>query len=78
MPLDAERSDGHKQRMEHLEEQIAHLIRITDDLSDVIARQNNEIAALTRRVEMLMRREAEREGDSGGSVTFGDQPPPHY
>lgn len=64
--------------MEHLEEQIAHLIRITDDLSDVIARQNNEIAALTRRVEMLMRREAEREGDTGGSVTFGDQPPPHY
>ena len=64
--------------MEHLEEQIAHLIRITDDLSDVVARQNNEIAALTRRVEMLMRREAEREGDTGGSVTLGDQPPPHY
>lgn len=64
--------------MEHLEEQIAHLIRITDDLSDVIARQGDEIATLTRRVEMLMRREAERDSDAGGSVTLGDQPPPHY
>ncbi|MFD0857572.1 SlyX family protein [Roseovarius aquimarinus] len=64
--------------MERLEEQIAHLLRAVDDLSDTVARQDAEIAVLTRRVEMLMRREAERESDTGGSVTLGNEKPPHW
>ncbi|MFX0543733.1 SlyX family protein [Roseovarius sp. S4756] len=64
--------------MEQLEEQIAHLTRAVDDLSDTVARQDTEIAVLTRRVEMLMRREAERETDGGGQATFQDRPPPHW
>ncbi len=68
----------HKDIMERLEEQIAHLIRALEDMSDTVARQDAEIAVLTRRVEMLMRREAERESDAGGSVTLGNEPPPHY
>jgi SlyX protein len=64
--------------MEKLEEQIAHLTRVVDDLSDVIARQEREIDRLTRRVEMLMLREGEREADAGGGVVFGDETPPHY
>ncbi len=59
-----------------LEERIAHLIRAVEDLSAVVARQDTEIALLTRRVQMLMEREAERE-------LFGDAPeadvkPPHW
>lgn len=61
-----------------LEEQLAHLIRGMEDLSDTVARQDQEIATLTRRVEMLMRREAAREAEGGDSVTLGDQRPPHY
>jgi SlyX protein len=64
--------------MEQLEEQIAHLTRAIEDMSDTVARQDGEIAVLTRRVEMLMRREAEREADIGGSVTVGNERPPHY
>ncbi|SFK96841.1 SlyX family protein [Shimia haliotis] len=64
--------------MEKLEEQIAHLTRTVEDLSDVIARQDNEIALLTRRVQMLMEREATREQDGGGGVVMGDERPPHY
>ncbi|MEI4262458.1 SlyX family protein [Roseovarius sp. D0-M9] len=64
--------------MERLEEQIAHLSRAVDDLSDTVARQDIEIAVLTRRVDILMRREAEREADGGGSVTLGNERPPHY
>ena len=64
--------------MERLEEQIAHLTRTVDDLSDIIARQEREIATLTRRVEMLMRREGEREAASGDAAIFGDEKPPHY
>lgn len=61
-----------------LEERLALLIRTVEDLSDVVARQDREIAVLTRRVEMLMRREAEREAESGTAAPVGDQRPPHW
>ena len=61
-----------------LEEQIAHLVRTVEDLSEVVARQDADITTLTRRVEMLMRREAEREVDGGGTVPLADQKPPHW
>ncbi|WP_212525067.1 SlyX family protein [Actibacterium sp. MT2.3-13A] len=61
-----------------LEERIAHLIAAVDDLSDVVARQQREIDVLTRRVAMLMQREAEREVDLGGTIPLADQKPPHW
>lgn len=61
-----------------IEEQIAHLTRVVDDLSDIIARQEGEITTLNNRVRMLMEREASREADAGGSVTVGNQRPPHW
>jgi SlyX protein len=64
--------------MQHLEEQIAHLTRTVEEMSDVVAQQQGEIAVLTRRVQMLMEREAERERDAGGAVVMGDERPPHY
>ncbi len=64
--------------MQHLEEQIAHLTRVVDDLSDVVARQQGEIDRLTRRVEMLGARESERENAASGGVILGDERPPHY
>ena len=60
------------------EERLAHLQRMVDDLSDTIARQDREIADLTRRVTLLMTREAEREGAEGGTVPLADQRPPHW
>ncbi|MGB5864724.1 MAG: SlyX family protein [Sulfitobacter sp.] len=64
--------------MEQLEEKIAHLVRNVDDLSDIVARQQGEIDRLTRRVEMLMRREGEREAAGSGGIVVGDERPPHY
>ncbi len=64
--------------MQHLEERIAHLIRTVDDLNDVVTAQQAEIDRLTRRVEMLMQREAEREAQGTGGVVLGDERPPHY
>ncbi|MEP2921512.1 SlyX family protein [Sulfitobacter sp.] len=64
--------------MEKLEEQLAHLLRTVDDLSDIVAHQQGEIDRLNRRVEMLMRREGEREAAGGGGVVVGDERPPHY
>ena len=60
-----------------LEEQIAHLTRVTDDLSEVVARQEREIARLSRLVGLLAEREAEREAE-GGALPLADQKPPHW
>jgi SlyX protein len=64
--------------MQDIEEKIAHLTRAVDDLSDIVARQEAEIATLTRRVHMLMQREGEREAQGTGGVALGDERPPHY
>lgn len=65
--------------MTQMEERIAHMTRLLDDLSDVVGRQQDEIDHLTRRVQMLMQREGEREAASGSGVVMGDdQPPPHW
>ena len=64
-------------RLVKLEEQVAHLTRVVEDLSDVVARQEREIARLQARVGMLVAREAEREAD-GGTVPLADQRPPHW
>ena len=65
-------------RLHNLEELVAHLQKQIDELSDVAAKQSTQLDTATRRIEMLMRREAEREADQGGSAAFSDQRPPHY
>ena len=64
--------------MQEIEEKLAHLERMVEELSDVAARQQTEIALLTRRVQLLMEREAQRETDTGGGMQFGDEKPPHW
>lgn len=61
-----------------LEEKIAHLQKTVDDLSDVIARQDTELARLRTQVDLLVLREAEREAEAPGTVVLGDERPPHY
>ncbi|MBD3764125.1 MAG: SlyX family protein [Rhodobacterales bacterium] len=64
-------------RVQALEERVAHLLRAVDDLSDVVARQGAQIDRLTRRVQMLMERAAEAEA-MAGSAPAADQRPPHW
>ncbi|CTQ49591.1 SlyX family protein [Jannaschia donghaensis] len=64
--------------MQDLEERIAHLIRAVDDLSDVVARQDGQIATLERRVQRLMERAAEQESQGGNTIPLADQRPPHW
>jgi SlyX protein len=65
------------ERLDAMEERMAHLIRAVDDLSDVVAAQAREIDRLVRRVEMLMAREADREAAGLGSAE-ANVPPPHW
>jgi SlyX protein len=61
-----------------LQEAVAHLTRVVEDLSDVVARQEDEILVLNRRMQLVMTREAEREVTEGGTVPLGGQRPPHW
>ncbi|MCV6593517.1 MAG: SlyX family protein [Silicimonas sp.] len=61
-----------------IEERLAHLERLTDELNTVVADQAGRIDVLEARVRMLMEREAAREAEGGGGVVFGDETPPHY
>lgn len=63
---------------DRLEEQVAHLQRVVEDLSDVVARQAQDLALLSRRMGMLLEREAEREADQGHGIPLADQKPPHW
>jgi SlyX protein len=61
-----------------IEERLAHLERLGDELSEIVAGQADVIDKLTSRVQMLMQREATREAEGGGGVILGDETPPHY
>lgn len=61
-----------------LEEKIAHLTKTVEDLSDIVARQENELSVMGNRVRMLLERAAEQELDVGGTAVLADQRPPHW
>lgn len=65
-------------RLDSLEERLAHLERLAEDLSDVVAVQAKDIDILKRRLALVMQREAEREADGSSSIPLGDQRPPHW
>ena len=65
-------------RIEALEEKIAHLTRMGEDLSDMVAKQGREIDRLTRIVGLLAEREAARESEGANSIPLADQKPPHW
>ncbi len=66
------------ERLDKAEEEIAHLRKAVDDLSDVLARQTREIEVLNRRLGLLMERAAETEAEASGTVPLADQKPPHW
>lgn len=61
-----------------LEEQIAHLTRTVEELSDVVAKQDHELRAIAEIVEALAQRNRTREADGSGGIILGDERPPHY
>ncbi len=63
-------------RITALEERVAHLLRATDELSEVVARQNREIERLTKQIRFLLEREAQRDDAVMGEVPVDR--PPHY
>jgi SlyX protein len=63
------------ERIDAVEERVAHLIRTVDELSDVVARQADEIDRLTRRMAQVLDRIS---GPDEEGAVFTDQRPPHW
>ena len=61
-----------------LEERLAYLERLAEDLSDEVARLSRALETAERRIARLTAREAERELDAGGTIPLADQRPPHW
>ena len=61
-----------------LEEALAHQTHLVEELNDIVAQQSKEIELLKRQVTILIKRAADEEAANPSSVSFGDQPPPHY
>jgi SlyX protein len=61
-----------------LEEKYARLELMLEELDTVIIRQDKEISALRKKIELLMVREAERELDDNNSILVADVKPPHW
>lgn len=65
------------ERLSQIEAALAHVTRMADELSEVVARQERELTQLSRRVGLLMEREAAREAEDG-VIPLADQRPPHW
>lgn len=63
-------------RLIEVETHLADMIRVNDDLSLIVAKQQKELDRLGKLVQLLVQREAERESDGGEYVA--DQRPPHW
>ncbi|MGB0497234.1 MAG: SlyX family protein [Rubricella sp.] len=67
-----------EERINDLEEALAHLLRTVDDLSDVATDQAKRIERLERRIALLLERAAEEDAEKGAHVFGGSDKPPHY
>jgi SlyX protein len=65
------------ERIEQIEEKLAHLERAVNELSDVVARQQKDLDRVTDRHQRLLDKMAAMESDFGASAT-AEEKPPHY
>jgi SlyX protein len=64
-------------RLTELERHLAHHERMTEDLSEILAKQTRAVDELSQRLHRLTDRVAALEAGGGGAPS-DDQPPPHY
>lgn len=67
-------------KLNQLEESLAHQEREINDLSDMVVQQGNEIARLKKHILKLEDKieTIETDKNGGGHEDIADQKPPHY
>jgi len=65
-------------RLDELEIQLAHLAKLNEELSDVVAEQAIRLDRMEKRLNLLLDRAREQEAAGTGGHVFGDEVPPHW
>jgi len=69
--------DPMSERLDAIEEKLAHLERTVHELNDVVTRQQKDLDRALERNQRLMDKLAAMESDFGPSATAHEKPP-HY
>jgi len=67
-----------EERIIELEIKLSEVTKLSEELSDIIAKQANRLDIAERRIQLLMERAAQDEANSSSGITINDNLPPHW
>ena len=67
-----------KERIIEIEIKLTEALRLSEELSDIVAQQANRLDVAERRIQLLMERAAQNEANSASGISINDTPPPHW
>ena len=67
-----------KERIIKIEIKLTEALRLSEELSDIVAQQANRLDVAERRIQLLMERAAQDEANSASGISINDTPPPHW
>ena len=67
-----------EERIIELEIKLSEVTKLSEELSDIIAKQANRLDIAERRIQLLMERAAQDKANSSSGITINDNPPPHW
>ena len=67
-----------EERIIELEIKLSEVTKLSEELSDIIAKRANRLDIAERRIQLLMERAAQDEANSSSGITINDNPPPHW
>jgi SlyX protein len=67
-----------EERIIELEIKLSEATKLSEELSDIVAKQANRLDIAERRIQLLMERAAQDEANSSNGITINDNLPPHW
>ena len=67
-----------KERIIEIEIKLTEALRLSEELSDIVAQQANRLDVAECRIQLLMERAAQDEANSASGISINDTPPPHW
>ena len=67
-----------EERIIELEIKLSEATKLSEELSDIVAKQANRLDIAERRIQLLMERAAQDEANSSNGITISDNLPPHW
>ena len=67
-----------EERIIELEIKLSEATKLSEELSDVVAKQANRLDIAERRIQLLIERAAQDEANSSNGITINVNLPPHW